>query len=138
MKRNKLYLVIAVLAMLSLAFQAQAGVKPVKWDLFSKNLVKALKTDNDGLKRSAMMRIIQHADSLKVDEAAFDIMWIYRHHKDEKCRQLALVTLHKMKNRWAMNALKLHVKFEKSPRLRNQIYAILNDYEAKSKEHDKL
>lgn len=138
MKRNQFYLIILTLAILSLAFRAEANVKSVKWDLFSKNLVLALKSDNDGLKRSAMMRIIEYADSLKVDEAVFDVMRIYRHHKDEKCRQLALVTLHKMQNRWAINALKLHVKFEKSPQLRNQIYAILSDFQTRTQHHDKM
>lgn len=138
MKRTNFYFIILSLVIISLAINAEAKVKAVKWDLFSKNLVLALKTDNDGLKRSAMMRIIQYADSLKVDEAAFDIMWIYRHHKDEKCRQLALVTLYKMQNRWAINALKLHVKFEKSPQLRNQIYAILNDYQNRSQQKNKM
>jgi hypothetical protein len=36
---------------------------------------------------------------------------IYRTHKDERVKQLALATLHKMESKWAMGFLRMDLKF---------------------------
>lgn len=132
MKRGQFFAMLLI-GILALAWSVQANDTPKEnWDLFSKNLVMALKSQNEGLQRSAMMRIIQHADKVKVDAAVYDVVRIYRSHSDENMRQLALVTLYKMDNKWAIDFLKRAAKFEKSPKLRKQIYAILNEYAMKT------
>lgn len=132
MKRIQFFTAVLI-GFLALAWSVQANDLPKeKWDSFSNNLIVALKSQNEGLQRSAMMRIIQYADKVKVDVAVYDVVRIYRKHSDENMRQLALVTLYKMDNKWAIDFLKRAAKFEKSPRLQKQIYAILNEYAMKT------
>jgi hypothetical protein len=121
------YLFIVVL-MFTLATSSIAGEEDNKWEKFSQSLVEMFKSGNDGLKQSAMQRIIQYADKLDVQDAAFDIYNIYRWHKDAKMRQLALVTLYSMKYNWAMKQLVKDLKIEESPALRRQMVFMVNEY----------
>lgn len=98
-------------------------------DSYSKNLVNALKSSNDGLRQSALQMIIHNADKVNVDEAVQEIVNLYRYHKDLKVRQLALVALGSLNNENAIEALRQSVKTEDSPALRNQIYHILKEYD---------
>lgn len=91
------------------------------WDAFSKNLMMALGTDNDGLKQSAMQHIITYRDYLDVDDAVFDMIRIYRYHENEKMRQLAVVAIHCTGNGWAIDFLKRNLKFEDNPTIKRQI-----------------
>jgi hypothetical protein len=102
-----------------------AGDQPDKWQMASQNMVYALKYGPDGLKQSVLQNIIRYGEDLQVDEAVFEVMSIYRSHPDERVRQLALVALYKMNNSWALSFLERAVKFEKSPKLRKSICAIL-------------
>lgn len=117
---------------------AFADSKAQQWDRASKTMVKALKTDNDGLKISVLHNIIRYGDELDVGDAVFDIMRIYRNHNDDRVRQLALIALHKIENEWAMNFLKRAVQFENSPTLRKRIYAILYNYFQQQGEVEKI
>jgi hypothetical protein len=101
------------------------------WDQFSLNLVNAFKVPNEGLHKSAMCMIIRYSDKLNVDDAVFDIVKIFRSNKDTKVRQLALVTLHKMQNAWAMDFLKRHHKFEDNVAIRKMNCCIVNSYYAR-------
>ena len=94
-----------------------ANIK-VDWEKYSKNLVKALKSDNPGLKHSAILRIIQSAESLKVDNAKFELMHIFRTDKNPKVRLLAMIALHKLNNKWAMRFLSDNLKYEKDESIR--------------------
>ena len=95
------------------------------WNAFSKNLVKAMASENVGLQMSAMQQIITYAENLDVSDAVFDVVSVYRNHKNEQVRKLALTTLYKMNNGWAIDFLAREVRFEKSPQLKKQIYQIL-------------
>lgn len=129
MKRLSLLLVIVLISIPILAWSGQkAETNQVDWNAFSKNLVKAIASDNEGLQRSAMRLIIHHADKVNVDQAVFDLVRIYRYHKNEKVRQLAIVALHEIKNKWAMGFLKRDLKFQESPVLQKQILACLDDF----------
>ena len=66
-----------------------------------------------------------------VDEAVFDVVRIYRNNDNVKVRQLALNTLHKMQNNWAMDFLGRSIKFEKSPVIKKQLYCILQEYQTR-------
>ena len=89
-----LSLLIIFVLMPTLITSAIAGDEQENWEKFSKSLVEMFKSDNEGLKQSAMLQIITYADKLDVQDAAYDIYNIYKWHKDEKMRQLALVTLY--------------------------------------------
>lgn len=128
MKALFTFISVFVLSFSQLAW-SHTPEKTTDWQAFSKNLVKALATPNEGLQLSAMQQIITYADKLDVDDAVFDIMRFYRDHKNEKVRQLALTTLYKTQNKWAMGFLRLAVRFEKSPLLKRQIYKILENYD---------
>ena len=118
-------LVVFVISVLSSI--VVAGDVENRWDMASRNMVYRLKYGNDGLKQSILQNIIRFGDSLDVDEAIFEIMRIYRNHENEGMRQLALIALHKTNDEWAMTFLQRAIKFEKSPKLRKSICAILQD-----------
>jgi len=121
---SSIFIMIIVFAMSTLVV---AGDVDTKWDKASRNMVEGLKYGNDGLKQSILQNIIRFGDSLDVNEAIFEIMRIYRNHENEGMRQLALIALHKTNNDWAMAFLERAVKFEKSPKLRKSICAILRE-----------
>ena len=112
---------------------ANAQDKEVNWEAFSKNLVKALETDNEGLQLSAMGMIVRYADHLDVDDAVFDIIRIYRLHDNHRVRILAMITLHKMQNEWAMYYLRRSMEFETDERVQKQCCRIVNTYYANLK-----
>ena len=107
---------------------AVAQQEEENWEKFSQSLVKMFKSDNEGLKQSAMMQIIVYSDSLDVQDAAYDIYNIYRWHKNDHMRHLALVTLYHIKYDWTMHQLAKDIKFEESPSLKNQMKVIVNEY----------
>jgi hypothetical protein len=129
MKRLSIILIALLVCIPMLAFSGEkAEADQVDWNAFGKNLVKAIASGNEGLQRSAMRLIIHHADKVDVGQAVFDLVQIYRNNKNEKVRQLAIVTIYKIQNKWAMGFLKRDLKFEESPVLQKQILACLNDY----------
>ncbi len=96
----------------------------VEWAKFSKNIVKALKSDNPGLQKSAMQMVIKYGDKLDVEDAVFDVMRIFRNEKDRGERRLALATMVSMNNDWAMGFLKRQSEFENDPVIKNQLISI--------------
>jgi hypothetical protein len=98
-----------------------------QWFSFSVNLIEALKSNNEGLQTSAMQLVIKHADKVWVHEAAYDIYQIFCNHENPRVRQLALVTLYKIQNRWALECLCKDVKKETNPIIKHQMLAIVNE-----------
>jgi hypothetical protein len=119
----KKLLIVSMLLAVSMFFSNASAAD--EWNSFSDNLIQALRSDNDGLKASAMQMIIKHEGKLWVHEAAYDIYVIFREHENVKMRQLALVTLYKMQNDWFLASLKDELEREPSPAIRHQILAIL-------------
>lgn len=101
----------------------------VNWDLFSENLVHALKSDNAGLRHSAMQLVIRHGENLNVRDALFDVVHIFRSNKDRNVRLLALAAISKMNSNWAMYFLKRSLKFEKDPVVQRHVLAHVTEYE---------
>ena len=99
----------------------ERSLETVDWETFSDNLVNAFQVGNEGVKLAAMQNIITYSDYLDVRDAAFDLVRIYRHHKDQRVRQMAVVALHKINNNWAMHFLERSLKFEKNPTIAHQI-----------------
>ena len=129
MQRVKLLAAVFMVAVFFFSAGSQTVLADdVNWDAFSVNLVKALKSENDGLRRSAMSKVIKYGEKLNVDEAVFDVMKVFRSNNNVKDRQLALVTLHKMQNSWAMDFLKRHLSLEKDDELKHQIQYVVYEY----------
>ena len=134
MKKSMMFCACVVLGLALLtAGSSSAQEKAVDWKRVSKNLVRSLASENEGLRQSAMDFFIQHADKLDIDAAVYDVMHVYRNHKDEKVKKLALVTLYKMQNKWAMEFLKVDLRFQDSEELKRMVAAIVQEYEAKKK-----
>jgi hypothetical protein len=99
-----------------------------KWNAFSKNLVRAIQSSNEGLQISAMSMIIRYGDSLYVKDAVFDLVKIFRNHSDQRVRRLAMVTLYKIQDGWAMYFLRRNRQFEKNQTILRQSCCIVNSY----------
>jgi len=132
---NKLTIFVIVTV---IVFGLQAiNASEINWKAFSKNLVKALKSDNPGLQQSAMQMVIRYNSQLNVKEAEFDMMRVFRNQKNQAVRQLALTTLSNMDSKWAIGFLKTQIEFEEDPVIKKQLVAITSDsYKKKSAEVD--
>ncbi len=134
MKSAAKLLSIAALGVALLSWSnSQAQEKPVNWKLVGKNLVRSLASENEGLRQSAMDFYIKHADKLDINAAVYNVMHVYRNHKDARVKKLALVTLYEMQNKWAMEFLKVDLRFQDSEELKRMVAAIVQEYEAKKK-----
>lgn len=115
--------ILAVLAMFTFnAFATEES--EAKWDDFSKNLVKALSSENNGIQNSAMQMVIKHGDKVDVNDAAYDVLYVFRTDENQKVRQLALSTLAKIDNDQVNYLLERQIKFEADPVIRKQLEAI--------------
>ena len=119
---KKLVIVSLVLAFAMIFSNASASDE---WNTFSDNLVQALRSDNDGLKASAMQMIIKHEGKVWVHEAAYDVYQIFKDHENVKMRQLALVALYKMQNDWFLDSIRDDFDEETDPAIRHQLLAIM-------------
>ncbi len=117
--------VVMLTVVLALAMIFSNAYASDEWNTFSDNLVQALRSDNDGLKASAMQMIIKHRGQVWVHDAAYDIYLIFRNHENDKMRQLALVTLYNMDNKWCISTICDELEYETSPSIRHQIMAIM-------------
>lgn len=102
--------------------------KKIDWKSYGENLAQALRSDNIGLQRSALLTIIHRGENIELGKGIYDLVNVYIAHEDERFRQLALVAIHKTKNDWAMNFLKERYHAEKSKKLKKLMAIILNDY----------
>lgn len=134
MKSAAKFLAAAALGVALLGWSnSSAQENPVNWNAVSKNLVRSLTTGNEGLRQSAMDFYIQHADKLDINDAVYEVMHVYRNSKNDREQKLALVTLYKMQNKWAMEFLKVDLRFQDSAELKRMVAAIVQEYEAKKK-----
>ncbi len=129
------YLTI-VLFLLSFVSISSADDQDTNWDHLNKSLIEKMATDDFESQQSAMCDIIlfRHlsGDKLDIDETTFDLINIYDTHKDPKVRQLAVVTLHSIKNKWAMKYLCENLKYEQDQNLKRFIAYCLYDYHKRS------
>jgi hypothetical protein len=136
MKRNVLILAVFLVSFLlisngSVNAQNQEQdwetlVKNTNWKAYSDNLVMAMKSDNLGLQTSAMQLIIQWNEKLNVENAATDLVGLYRYNKNERVRIMALVTINTIDNEWAKGIVKRDIAFETSPTIKRMMYAVLS------------
>ena len=130
---KKMTVILTVLMSFLFIGNLPAVEQSVDWDAFSLNLVQALKSNSEGLQLSAMQLVVKHGDKVWVNDAAYEIYQVFRYHKNNRIRQLALVTLYKMDNAWFKDVLKEDVKTETSPIIKHQMIAIINENAGKVK-----
>jgi hypothetical protein len=114
-----------MLFIFSLSSLSAQGKANTDWDAYSKELMKSLKSPVEGVRLSAMQRIIQYSDSLSVINARYDVMDLFLNEKDQKVRQLALAALSKINNSLDIGRLQLHFKWEKDPVIKMHISFVL-------------
>lgn len=148
MKRFNWFLLVLVVVFLTTFYTVgNAQVSDETWEKFSKNLVEAFQIPNDGLHVSVMQNIRiydqLYPGKLNVKNAVFDIMRIYRNHKNPRMRRLALVTLYTIGDEWAIGFLKRNVGLglESNESINKQSCCIVKNYydkKTKVKEEDQL
>jgi len=117
---------IMLLASFSLGFAGEST--EFDWNKFSDNLVKSLKSDNEGVRLSAMQLIIRYGDKVDVTDARYEVMDIFMKHENQKVRQLALATLYTINNGLDMGLLERQLAFEEDEVIKKHLAAVL--YEA--------
>ena len=95
------------------------------WKIFTKNLVVALKSDNDGLKQAAMVQIIRYKDKLNLSKTIFPMVDIYEKNSNEKIRELATTALFYTENKWGENYLRENFENEKNPQIKHLILSYI-------------
>ena len=94
---------------------ADAGA--AAWTAFSDNLVRALKTEHEGLRCSALQHVVAYGERVDVRRARFEVTRLFRDHADPRVRMLALSALTQIDDRWVTDFLRRSARFEKDPRL---------------------
>jgi len=126
---NRLSYMFAFLAVAVLAYgfnPVTPGEKPnCDWCKFSDGLVKAVQSENRGVRLCAMRLIIRHANNLDVDKARYAVMDIFRNSEDRNVRRLALVTLNAIHHPLDMGFLERQLSFEEDPVIKKHLVAIL-------------
>jgi len=119
---------LSIVLVFTLTLSSIAKDSDKDWNKFSQNLVRTLKSNHEGLKQSAMQRVIQYSDNLDVKDAAFNIYNVYRFEENENLRRLALVALYNTNYSWAMHQIAKDLEKEQSPTLKKQMNFMLNEY----------
>ncbi|MFT5142677.1 MAG: hypothetical protein ACI80V_000384 [Rhodothermales bacterium] len=92
----------------------------------SGSVAEALKSGHRGLESAALRLVISYGKTIDLDdEAVLDVVRLYRDHRDENMRQMAIVAIGAANDDWAVDFLQRSERFEDSPRLRRTIHAVL-------------
>lgn len=104
----------------------RAKLTEAQWHSYGERMAEALASGNEGLRQGALRMIILYGPNLGMKRAAvFEVVRIYRNHKDDRLRRMAVVALGNVQDSWAMDMLKRSVRFEKEPRVQQTIRAVL-------------
>lgn len=133
---------IGILLFLFLIFtvvSVNAEENSTNWDEFSINLVKALKSGNQGLQQSAMQHIITNSNNLDISkEGIFEIIRVFKFVDDINMRRMAMIALHKTGDSYAMYFLLRNYPLESDKEIKKQCAQILNEYFVQKKGNGKV
>lgn len=105
----------------------RAKLTPEQWQKYAGQLSGALASGHDGLQQGALRMIIQYGNYMQFKRAAvFDAVRIYRNHRNDNMRRMAVVAVGEMHDPWAFDFLKRSVPFEKTSRVHHTILSVLN------------
>ena len=96
------------------------------WNGDSEEMVKFIKSNDETKKVFALQKIIMNPEMVNANYVGHDIYRMYRNHKNDKIRQMALVSLYKMKHYFLLKNLRDDLYKEKNPQIRGQIKVILD------------
>ncbi|MBT8401625.1 MAG: hypothetical protein KJO98_14200 [Rhodothermia bacterium] len=97
-----------------------------QWAEYSDVLGDALHSEVEGLRFAALRLAIQYSDDLTLDRSAIhDMAAMYRSHRNDNVRRMAVVALGSTDDSWAIDYLKRSVPFEKTPRVLHTLKAVL-------------
>lgn len=95
-------------------------------EAISSTVGEALETAHYGLQTSALRLVITYADEVEFSRTTvFDVVRLYRDHKDDRVRRMAVVALGEMNHAWGNDMLTRSLRFEKSAPVRHTIAAVL-------------
>ena len=97
------------------------------WSSFSQSVVKAVRSNHEGLRQGGLRMIIRYGHCLSVDSAAREVVAIYRNHPDEGMRQMAVAALGRMDSGWAHGLLERSIAYEQSPVVLRTIRSVVAD-----------
>lgn len=128
MKRtNYLSALVACFILLS-SIPLFAQESETNWEAFSENLEVALRYGNDGLRQSAMQRVISYADKLTLDDGIYRIGRIFQFGPDAYERRLALIALSKINTVRSMAYIYAGMARETNESVKKQGCCILNAF----------
>ena len=100
--------------------------KDVNWKNYSRTVVDGIRSENTGVRESAMRLAIQYSDQIDVADATIDLMRIYRNADNAQLRRLAAVTLASLDSDLADGYLRMSEPYEKNDGVRKTLAALSN------------
>lgn len=96
----------------------------VNWKQYSRAVVDGLRSENNGIRDSAMRMAIRYADNLDISNATIDLMRIYRNAENPQVRRMAAVALSSIDSALVDGYLRNSESFEKSDSVRKTLRAL--------------
>lgn len=116
---------------------AVASPKPVDgaarpafdWDRYGNCICAALSSGHDGLRQGALRMLIMYGDAIEVPRAAvLEVVRMYRDHRDEHVRRMAVVALGRIDDAWALDFLRRSLAYERCPEVLATMQAVIADH----------
>lgn len=112
-----------------LANPATRTLSPTQWMEYGKRISEALASEHDGLRQGALRMIIQYGEVLDLDRtAATEVVKVYRNHRNNRLRRMAVVALGQIQEPWSMDFLRRSIPYEKTPSVRHTVANVVSEY----------
>ncbi len=126
--------VLAVLLISTTAFaqdtnSADTLLSPAQWKSFEANVASGIRSENDGVRRSALGQIAKFGGYM--DFTHDDVIVVVRSYREESVfrnRQLAITAIGQMNNRWGIEFLDMLRATETSEQLKNTMISVIDAY----------
>jgi len=122
---KKLLFVFFIITSIQVAGFAQES--HLIWNGNSDQLLKLLLSENEKDNVVALQIILTHIENIDTKSFSYYLYDLFRNHKNDKIRKMALVTLHKTKHYFAMQKLAKDYYIEKNPEIKKLIAFILDE-----------
>lgn len=102
---------------------------PAQWRAFESNIADGIRSDNEGVKQSALGQITRFGEYM--DFTRDDVITVvreYRHAGIFRNRQLAITAIGSMSNRWGIEFLDMLSSTETSEQLQKSMKAVVDAY----------
>jgi len=123
MKKNQFLITTLTFILLSGIIFGQSDI--LIWNETAEELAQFIKSKDDNKKVFALQRIIENPKIVNSNDLVYDIYRIYKNHQNDRLRQMALMALYKTEYFFLLKNLKDDLYQERNPKIRYQIYKIL-------------